>query len=64
MSEPQRGQAGGNMSLIAPAIASLLGRGAVIAKPVRLDDETEVRPVEIDAEAIQDLASEGLGKAS
>ncbi len=41
------------MGLVANAVPGLLGRGAVVAKPIGLDNETKVRPVEVDTEPAQ-----------
>jgi hypothetical protein len=51
--EAQRRQAGGGVGLIAQAIACLLTRRAVIPKSVGLDDQSEIRPVKVDFEAVQ-----------
>jgi hypothetical protein len=48
----------GEMSLISSMVARLLGRGAVIAQPVGLNHESQVRPEEIDPKAVQALACE------
>jgi hypothetical protein len=42
-------EAGGGMGLVPPLVHRLLRRGAVVAKAVGLDDETQIGPVEIDA---------------
>ncbi|HEY2334403.1 MAG TPA: hypothetical protein VGH58_05305 [Solirubrobacterales bacterium] len=55
VSETERGEAGGEMGLVAKTIAGLLSRCAVIAKPIGLDHETQIRPVEVDPEAIHVL---------
>ena len=66
MGEAELGEAGGGVRLVAQPVPSLLGRRAVVAQPVRLDDKAEVRPVEIDFELVDELAGErnrqaGLG---
>jgi hypothetical protein len=40
------------VDLIAEVVASLLRGRPVIAQPVGFDDETEVRPVEVDLETV------------
>jgi hypothetical protein len=57
--EPQRGQTCGRMSLIAQAVASLLGRRAVVREAVGLDDKAEIGPEEVDAEAVHVLLGKG-----
>jgi hypothetical protein len=52
MSEPERDQPGRGVDLIAAAIPRLLCWRAVVSQPVRLDDETELWPEEVDAKAI------------
>ena len=49
--EPQRRQSGRGVRLIAPAVVALLRRRAVVAQTVGLDDESELGPVEVDAES-------------
>ena len=56
--EAQRRQAGGRVSLVSEAVASLLHGRAVIAEAVRLDHEAEFRPEEIDPVAIDALLRE------
>ncbi len=51
------------MRLVAQPVPSLLGRRAVVAQPVGLDDEAEVRPVEVDFELIHPLAGQRDGQA-
>jgi len=58
MGEAELGQSGGGVSLVAEPVPRLLGGRAVIAKPVSLDDETEVGPVEVDFEVVDPLARE------
>src|SRR5262249_55095037 len=60
MREPEGGQSGGGVRLIPLAIACLLGRSAVVAQTVRLHDQTQVGPEEIDPEAVE--ANTGLGR--
>ncbi|HEX3323663.1 MAG TPA: hypothetical protein VHR65_00790 [Solirubrobacterales bacterium] len=64
VSEAERGEAGGKMSLVANSVTDLLSRRAVIAKPVGLDHEPQVRPVEVDPESIHVLPSQGHGQSS
>src|SRR5215208_6302986 len=60
--EPQRRQTGDGMRLVAPAASGLLRGGAVVAKAVGLDEEAEIRPMEIDAEPIHESSRFRLGK--
>jgi hypothetical protein len=53
MCEPQADQAGGGVGLVADPVGGLLCRCTVVLKPVRLDDEAQVRPVEVDLEAVE-----------
>src|SRR3982751_979211 len=50
--EAQRSEAGRDVGLVTPPVARLLRRGAVIAQAVGLDDQAQVGPVEVDAEAV------------
>jgi hypothetical protein len=54
--EAERHEPGGGVRLIAEAVARLLGRRAVIAKAVRLDDEAELGPVEVGLEPVHDAS--------
>jgi hypothetical protein len=56
--EAQRGEPARGVRLIAQAIPGLLRRRAVVAEPVGLDDEPEVRPMEVDLVAAH--AASGL----
>jgi hypothetical protein len=47
--DPHRGPAGANVGVVPLAVFRLLGGGAVEVAAVRLDDESEVRPIEVDA---------------
>ena len=58
MGEAERREPGGEMGLISGVVAGLLGGGAVIAQPVGLDHEPQIRPEEVDPKAIQTLARE------
>ncbi|HEU4739615.1 MAG TPA: hypothetical protein VFS54_11145 [Solirubrobacterales bacterium] len=54
------------MGLVAEPVASLLGRRSVVAQPIGLDHQAQVRPVEVDFEFVHPLAGErhrqaGLG---
>jgi hypothetical protein len=60
--EPQRGQARRHVGLIAAPVTRLLGGRAVVAQAVGLDDEAEVRPEEVDPEAVEPLLCEGRGQ--
>ncbi len=51
--EAQRRQAGRRVGLIATPVARLLGGRAVVAQPVGLDDQAELRPEEVDSEAVE-----------
>jgi len=62
--EPQVGQTGRRVGLIADPITRLLGRRPVVAKPIGLDDQTEIRPEEIDLEAVDPAPGERQGKPS
>ncbi len=46
--EAQADESGGRQDLIAAPVACLLGRRAVVAEAVGLDDQAELRPVEVD----------------
>jgi hypothetical protein len=50
--EAQGREPGDGVRLIAQVVASLLGGSAVMAQAVGLDDQTQVRPEEVDLEAI------------
>lgn len=58
----ERGEAGSSVELIAQGIASLGRRGAVVAPAVGLHHQAEVRPVEINLEAIDLLLGERRGE--
>ena len=51
--ETERRQAGGDVGLVSHAIALLLSGRTVISQAVGLDDEAQIRPVEVDLEAVQ-----------
>ena len=51
------------MGLVAPEVHRLLGRGAVMAEAVGLDDEAEVGPEEVDPIAAEAALGLGRGKA-
>ena len=57
MSEPQRRESGGGVDLVAETIAGLLGRRAVVAKAICLNDQADFGPVEVGAEAVHVLTS-------
>ncbi len=52
------------MDMIASAIGGLLGRSAVIAEAVRLDHESQLGPVEVDAEPVELLLGQRNGQSS
>lgn len=56
--EAQRRQASGNVRVVAVMVPGLLLRRPVISKPVRLDDEAQIGPIEVDLEAIHPLLGE------
>jgi hypothetical protein len=56
--EAQRRVPGGEVVLVATAIASLLRRRTVVAQPIGLNQEPQVGPEEVDAEPIEVLARE------
>jgi len=56
VSEAKRREARSGVGLVANAVAGLLGRGAVVAQAVGLDDQAEIGPEEVDAKAADDLA--------
>jgi hypothetical protein len=56
--EAERREARGYVSLVAKPIACLLGGSAVVAKAICLHDQPELRPVEVDSEAIDMLLSQ------
>ena len=58
--EPQLGEAGGRVDLVAEAVACLLSGSAVVTQAVGLDDEPELRPEEVDPEAVD--VGAGLGE--
>ena len=60
--EAERDQAGGDVSLIAQAIARLLGGRTVVAEAVRLDDEAQFGPAEIDLESLRRCLVSGGGR--
>ncbi len=61
--EAERRQAGGEVGLVPLAILRLLGRSAVVGEPVGLDDESEIRPEEVDAMTRNRLLGEGKAEA-
>ena len=61
--EPQRGQPGRSVNLIADAVSRLLRGRAVIAQPIGLDHEPEAWPVEVDFEPVHETSCLGQGKA-
>jgi hypothetical protein len=61
--EAQRSQPSGRVSLISNAIPRLLGSGAVISQAVRLNDQTEPRPVEVDPESVDVDSGQRLWKS-
>jgi hypothetical protein len=63
VSEAELGETGGGVGLVAEPVPSLLGRGAVVAKPVGLDDQAELRPVEVDFELVHPLAGKRDGQS-
>ena len=50
--EAQRCEPGGDMGLVPQVVASLLGRSAVVAQAVGLDDQMQLWPQEVDLEAV------------
>jgi hypothetical protein len=52
--EADHGRAGDGMRLVAQAVVALLGRRAVVAQAVALDDQVQFREVEVDAVAVHD----------
>ena len=58
--EPQRCKACGRVGLVADAIGDLR---TVVAQPVGLDDQPELRPVEVDLEAVHVNAGLREGQA-
>jgi hypothetical protein len=56
MGEPQASKAGSGVRLIANPVLCLLGGRAVIPQSVGLDDEPQLRPVEVDLEAVDGAA--------
>ena len=50
--EAQRGQAARRVGLVADAVPRLRGGGPVVAQAIGLDDQPEIRPVEVHLEAI------------
>src|SRR4051812_42005091 len=49
----QRHKAGADVRLVAQPVPGLLGRRAVVAQAVRLDNELQSWPVEVHAEAVE-----------
>jgi hypothetical protein len=45
----------GGVRLIAEAVPGLLGRRAVVAQPIGLDNEGKIGPVEVDLESVDPL---------
>jgi hypothetical protein len=56
--EAQAREPGGGVRLVAQAVARLLGGGAVVAQTVALDNQPQLRPVEVHLEAVHDLPGE------
>src|SRR3954447_5083316 len=50
--EPERDETGCGVDLVAQPVARLLGGRAVVAEAIRLDDQAQVGPVEVDLEAV------------
>jgi len=61
--EAEVGEAGCGVRSVAPAVAGLLRRGAVVAQAVGLDDELQVRPVEVHAVAVHGLLGKRGGQS-
>ncbi len=59
--EPQGGQPCCSMPLVTEPVASLLGRGTVVAEAIGFNDEAEAGPVEVDFEAVDLVSGEGQG---
>jgi hypothetical protein len=51
--EPERGDAGRRVRLVAQTVPGLLRRRAVVAQAVGFHDQVELRPVEVDLEPVQ-----------
>lgn len=64
MCEPQRRKPGRGVCLVANPITGLLGGSSVIAKPVCLHHQAELRPEEIDTEAVDVRLGEGRRESS
>ena len=62
MGEAKDCQARRRVGLVAQGVASLLGGRPVVTQAVCLDDEVEVGPVEIDAEAVDTGLGQGKGQ--
>lgn len=58
MGEAERRQSSRRVRLVADSVSGLRGRGAVITKPIGLDHEAELRPVEVDFESVDELFGE------
>jgi hypothetical protein len=63
MREAQRCQPRGGVRLVSHPVGSLLRRSAVISQAVRLDDQTQLGPVEVDSEPVHDALGLWHGKA-
>lgn len=63
MGEPEDCETAGCQQAVPPTVGSLLQFGAVVAKPVGLDHEAQIGPVEVDAQAGDLGLGFGQGKA-
>src|SRR3954464_11053871 len=61
--EAQMGAPGNCVRLIAHAICLLLKRRSVISQSIRLDDQSQLRPIEVDTKPVQPYLGPGHGQS-
>src|SRR4051812_15054 len=61
--EAKRSETGRCVRLIPETVPRLLGGRAVVSQPVRLHDKAQLRPVEVDLEAVETRSGLRLWKA-
>lgn len=62
MGEPQNSEAGGNQRLVPGPIPSLLLWRSVVSQPIGLDDQPELRPMEVHPETLHSLLGFRFGQ--
>src|SRR5436305_11929473 len=55
MGEPERDETSSGVRLVPNQVLRLLGSGAVIGETISLDDQPEIRPVEVDLVSVHPL---------